>query len=478
MPDSFFTTTAGRRWLEKLIFPAWMPQQRWFAGKARGPRTFTIVRQAAFGDAWLLAVEVAYATGANDTYLVPLVIGDASPKEIARTEDGRSLLDATHDAAFREGLFRLMAAGATRSGLHGTAGTYLTKAFPTLDAPTSRVLSAEQSNSSLIFGDRLFAKLYRKIVPGINPDTEITRFLSEHAQFPHVPAFGGSIEWGDAQLLLALELRANDGNAWELALRKFQDCIEDPNAIDTWKPLAILLGRRTGEFHRALFDVGAQPEAPQAFQPETLEGSALEHLRGEIEAMSGKAEAVLKQVAENHPAAWATRGFVDWHDLSSESTVRLPTPWRKALEAAKAISREGHVTITRAHGDYHLGQVLYAGGDFVLIDFEGEPARTLAERRAKQPPIRDVAGMLRSFHYAAHAARGSTSLEYAELWARASQQSFLQGWRQAVAGTAVADERLLGFYLLEKLIYEVQYEMNNRPDWLHIPVRGLGAAPQ
>ena len=131
-------------------------------------------------------------------------------------------------------------------------------------------------------------------------------------------------------------------------------------------------------------------------------------------------------------------------------------------------------TKIRIHGDYHLGQVLFTGDDFVIMDFEGEPARSLAERRAKHPPLRDVAGMSRSFHYAAHAAGGTD----AENWATHSQQAFLDGWRAAVAGSAieydaVSERELLRFFLIEKALYEVDYELNNRPGWLAIPLRGV-----
>ena len=450
-----------------------MPQQRWFGGKAREPRSFRIARHAAFGEAWLLAVEVAYAEGGRDEYLVPLIISESSEKEIARMEDGRSLREATFDASFRDAMFRLMTAGVSRSGVAGWAGTYLKKAFPAVEVPVSRVLSAEQSNTSLIYGDRLFAKLYRKIVPGLNPDTEMTRFLSEVAGFRHVPAFGGSIEWGDAQILLALELRPNDGNAWELALQEFGKHALEAGALEPWEKKAELLGQRTGEFHRALYEVGELPEAWAAFRPEALGGAALERLRAEIGELPARAEAVLEAVAALASVSESVRETLH----ANGGSTGLPAVWRAALEElqGKDWTQEA-VTLMRTHGDYHLGQVLYAQGDFVLIDFEGEPSRTMEERRSKRPPIRDVAGMARSFHYAAHAARGEAGVEAAEEWASASQRAFLRGWRGVVAGSAIADERLLGFYLLEKLVYELQYELNNRPDWVHIPLRGLAAA--
>ena len=233
MDDPLFTTPAGVHRFETELLPAWMPRCRWFGGKARAVREFRIARQAGLGGAHLLAVEVSYIEGNSETYAVPLALGkDAVPESVvARLADGRVLFDATHDAEFRATFFQLMARGETNGELHGEAGRALDAMFPTGEAPASRALHAEQSNTSLIYGDRLFVKLYRKLTVGVNPDAEITRFLIERAKFKHVAAFGGAIEWAGASLALATAMVPNHGDAWTLALREFTRCVQDPDAL-------------------------------------------------------------------------------------------------------------------------------------------------------------------------------------------------------------------------------------------------------
>ncbi len=470
MEDSIFTTVTGRSWLERQILPVWMPSQRWFAGKARGPKAFRIVRQAALGSSWLLGVEVSYAEGPQETYLVPLAIGDVAEHEIARMEDGRSLFDATRDPEFRATLFRLMSASVSRSGLVGEAGTFLKEAFPAGTVPESAVLTAEQSNSSLIYGDRLFVKLYRRLVPGLNPDGEVIRFLSERSKFRQVPAYGGSVEWDGCPVALAASVIPNSGDAWAWACRNAEAQFRGQPAQDM-EAGALKLGQRTGELHVALVgDPGGE------FAPEPWTRADSQELASGLWKSASDVRLTLSNSGESlPPACWP---------LVAELTESLPA-WRKFTSEIEALLACG--LKIRTHGDYHLGQVLVSGDDFVIIDFEGEPARTLEERRARRSPLRDVAGMLRSFHYAAHfAARkcaGTLAPPESVVEDKAGQwqAAFLKGWLAAVKGSVIDPahspaRRLLHALLVEKAFYEIHYELNNRPDWVEIPLRGLVAA--
>jgi trehalose synthase-fused probable maltokinase len=227
------------------------------------------------------------------------------------------------------------------------------------------------------------------------------------------------------------------------------------------------LGTRTGALHVALGGPTSHPD----FAPEPLLESDLTQLRDQVLNLW---EEVVTTAPQEHAATLAS--------LTPRICDRVLAFARHPIVATK----------TRTHGDYHLGQVLETGGDFAIIDFEGEPARSLAERRGKRSPVRDVAGMLRSLHYAAHAARPDDrepTLRWAEAWTALAERTFLEAWRAATAGASFrpasdADlDFLLRAFLLEKAIYEVRYELNNRPTWLHIPLRGLervledGAAP-
>ncbi len=457
MEDALFSTPAGRARLESELLPHWLPHCRWFSGKARGLAGLRIVDAAKLGAAWLFAIQSTYADGSADIYTLPLSIASSGVDAvavIAELPEDRVLCDATHTAEFRAALLQSIATDSTHGALRGESGAGLAAMFPKGTVPDSRVLKAEQSNTSLIYGERLFVKLYRRLVPGINPDAEVLRFLSERTDFRAIPAFCGTVTWGESALALALELRANEGDAWVLALREFTR--DTPASRPAWLQLAHRLGQRTGEMHRALASTDALAEfAPERVQPGDLARMA-------DRSNTASLRSVLHARLPTLPAA--TRALAESALLALDRALPTPTTrlgWK-----------------TRTHGDYHLGQVLFTGDDFIIIDFEGEPARPLAERRAKSPPLRDVAGMLRSFHYAAHAGRrqSGASLEQAEHWASQSQAAFLAGWREATHASpiAAADEAaLLRFFLLEKALYEIAYELNNRPDWLDIPLRGL-----
>ena len=424
------------RAVDPPAFWRWVARQRWFGGKARTVLDWSVRDTLEVGAGLLIALEITYADG-GEVYTVPVQWSVDAPEEaIVLEKDGRKLCDATALPEFRDWLFRMLQPRAAASRL-----------FPDGNVPVSRVLKAEQSNTSIIYGDKLFLKFYRRLVTGENPDAELTRYLSEVAHFPHVPAFGGVVTWNDASVALATEMTPNEGDAWPLALATAREYFAT-GSMGNWLEHAALLGRRTGEMHTALT---AATEAD--FAPEPFTEADLEALRAEIARLDGSNRATLAGRVDSLPASVGGLAKRYLAGSAASLTVDLPTGAVK----------------TRTHGDYHLGQVLWTGADFVIIDFEGEPSRSLAERRAKRSPLRDVAGMLRSFHYAAYAAGGGTS---AEKWAVASQGAFLGAWKQAAPGL-LAGLGLLPFFIREKALYELSYELNNRPDWVRIPLQAL-----
>jgi maltose alpha-D-glucosyltransferase/alpha-amylase len=364
----------------------------------------------------------------------------------------------------------------------------------------------DQSNTSVLFGTQLVMKMFRRVEPGINPDVEIGRFLTERG-FARVPQLAGAIEYEreddePASAVMIQQFVWNQGNGWQVTIeelgRYFERVVALPDpqltredaykwigsddeppapvleAIRIYLTTAEVLGRRTGELHVHL---ASAPDDP-AFAPETnaaadlaataermqeLARRQLGLLASSLEALDDRSRAIAGEVLANRD------GIVQQFD----DLVRL---------------RDGGLRI-RTHGDYHLGQVLVNEGDVVILDFEGEPARTLAERRAKYSPLRDVAGMLRSFSYAAltgHGAAAATRLEdrdrlapWADFWEAWVSATFLRSYRTAVAGAGLLpsdqteSDVLLQAFVLDKALYELGYELNNRPEWVHIPLTGL-----
>ncbi|MDR3400957.1 MAG: putative maltokinase [Chthoniobacter sp.] len=494
--ENLFAPGPQRELFEKNLLPAYLPRCRWFAGKARDPQRFTVVDvvpvSPAPDAARLVLVEVEYADKSMETYLLPLQVltGQAAsdlasthPQAILAQSTGGVLCDAIHDDAFRSALFTLIVTEGTRSGDQGTITGQPGPAMTAIKGiPSSRALAVEQSNSSIVYGDHIFLKLYRRLEHGMNPDAEILRFLSSRS-FPHAPPFAGSIEHRDTNghacvLALATGLVPNKGDAWSFTLGELQCWFEALLAGDTAGAAKIeaeslsraaQLGTRTGEMHLALASETSEPdfaaEPLAAADGQALARSILASAK-QVVGLIGAKLAVLPEPARS---------------LASRLVALEPV-----LRAhAEAVASTMSAAKTRTHGDYHLGQVLETGGDFVIIDFEGEPLRSLATRREKRSPFRDVAGMLRSFDYAAHAAleshaaHHSTLSPHATQWSAKVQLAFLDAWLAATHGavfradTSEQEDRLLEAFLLEKALYEVVYEINNRPTWLPIPLRGV-----
>ena len=313
------------------------------------------------------------------------------------------------------------------------------------DLSEARPLGAEQSNTSVVFGEELILKAYRRLEPGINPELEVLRFLTELG-FSNVPALAGWYSYTgrlmDATLgiLQAYLPGAKDG--WELALE------ESSTAPDRFLSRLRRLGEVTGELHGALASDSLDPD----FAPEEPSAESLALL---VATVDEDIERVFLDLPEDDRLeAIAGRG-------------------EEVRERLRQISHAGPLgRVIRTHGDYHLGQVLWAGDDWVVLDFEGEPARSLPERRQKRSPLRDVAGMLRSFAYVASAGN------VPEGWEGRAREQFLDGYfeyvdRSIVPPAGEGRDRLLEVFELEKAVYELRYELNHRPDWVGIPVAGI-----
>jgi maltose alpha-D-glucosyltransferase / alpha-amylase len=522
-----FEGAAAQR-LETVNLPEFFPKQRWFAGKSRQIKATHIVDWAPVitSRSALAMVEVRFESGTPDIYLTTLAMtfGDAA-EEIQRTAPNAIITRIVsgrepgllHEGVFDDetcaALFSLIANGQELNAQHtrisGVRGKIFSEVQGSAETPLSvRRGSAEQSNTSILFGDRFILKLFRRLERGSNPDAEIGRYLTENTSFRQIPPFAGSIECtaadADPSTLGMLQgFVANEGDGWKWTLeelnRYFETCApmafpetinskpKDPvelseaptsqlarDHVGIYLDSATTLGRRTAEMHLAL----ASPTNDPAFAPEPMTAQDLETLLVDLRQHATKVFDLLKEQVSFLP------------DEVVEDAAEVLSKRRRILEQFNGLRLDKLRTLrTRIHGDYHLGQVLKVKTDFVILDFEGEPARPLSYRRAKQCPLKDVAGMLRSFSYAVHVslinytARHNeevTRLEpWALLWERCVATEFLRAYRDTAQGAEFlpidgADFRkLLDIFLLDKALYEVLYEMNSRPAWLRIPLMGI-----
>jgi maltose alpha-D-glucosyltransferase/alpha-amylase len=503
---------SSRRDLERAILPSYLTVCRWFGAKARTIRELRIIDDPLIsshpGGPRHVVIEVNYTEGAAEFYTLPLQIArdesahrisrEAQHAVIATFADSNAILhDATFDSDYRAEIYRIIREQrrlrARRGEIVGSATTEF-MAAPDLSEKSS-VLRAEQSNSSILFGDKYFLKIFRKLEEGINPDVEITRFLTERAKFPNVPAFGGTLEYrfGKNTVVLALiqSAIANEGDAWTFTLDAvgsyYERVLSRKASLDgagsgqliqeliggIYPEKARLLGQRTGELHRALASESDDP----AFAPEPFNAMAQRSVVQSMRASSRRAYELLRKKLDDLPDAFRTEAE---EVLAAETQILAQE--RRLLE-----QRSGAHKI-RIHGDFHLGQALHTGRDFIFLDFEGEPARPLGERKLKRSALRDVAGMMRSFQYAAYSALWQPAMRpedvpflerWADVWYREMSSTFLQSYLAATSDAPFiprneADLRIaLEAYLLDKAVYEIGYELNHRPDWVVIPVRGI-----
>ena len=464
--------------------PALLPRQRWFGAKGRTIAAVNLRDCAAFGDrGWLTLVTVAFTDGADETYAVPLVVGgEAAPDALAVALElaGQATRssDALHQAGFCAELllaFERDEAVPTQSG--GVVRFVRTERYPSLrgQAPLApRRLTAEQSNTSVAYGDRLILKALRRVTAGVNLDREVGSFLTLRARFPHVPPLAGAIEYvsatGEVTTLGVLQgFMANHGDGWSWIvghLRQLPPARVDELSEPVFQELAGL-GAVTGALHAAL----ASDARSVDFAPEPIVAADITAWISRIAADVGRTcGAVRAKLADLPGEIQADARAL----LAGEAALRARAGGLQPLAAERCVK-------IRVHGDYHLGQTLRTTSGFVLLDFEGEPDRPLAERRRKQSGLVDVAGMLRSLDYAAHATLSPANALAGERWVRRASAAFLDGYlgelgrcpaRLAPASRAELGRALAAFEL-DKALYEVRYELDHRPAWLAIPLRGL-----
>ncbi len=423
----------------------WVLGQRWFASKARDVPEVNVIELLELTDepSLLLGlVEARFLAGTHELY--QLLVGDRGGEEMS--------YDALAEPAPAAALARLLSSGGEAQGeLARVAFHWLGEP---LEDPTVRSLGAEQSNTSVVIDDRVILKVFRRLEAGVNPELEMLRFLTDQG-FPNVPALAGWYELAgaplDATLGVAQELVRDARDGWELVLERLGTAPEELVA-DVRE-----LGAVTGRLHSALGSDSTNPD----FAPDTPSDEAISIITATIDEE-------------------IERAFVDLPDTPAlEPIAGRGEEVRDRLQLMSHVGSGGR--LIRTHGDLHLGQTLREGGGegrWVVIDFEGEPARPLIERRRKRSPLRDVAGMLRSFAYASSASGILRGTPAPEGWEERARDAYLEGYFEAVEPGLLPNgeaniRQLLGVFELEKAMYELQYELNNRPDWVGIPVAGI-----
>jgi maltose alpha-D-glucosyltransferase / alpha-amylase len=506
-----------RAQLEREILPTYIRNCRWFGSKARTFRDLKVVEQLPIssnaGGAQLWFIEISYLDAPTETYAIPVRIAsddvargvsqNAPHAIIARFggSDGAILFDAIWDPTFRSQLFEAIA---RRQAMKAQAGDFVGVIASRFDADQtaisgdSKVVSGEQSNSSMLFDNKFFLKLYRKIEDGLNPDVEINRFLTERTDFPNVPAFVGSIEYRRAKaepavVCMLQRAAVNEGDVWTRSVdavgRYYERVLERKADLQNESaPLGVLLdeliggvypekvkliGQRTGELHLAL---ASCPDDP-AFRPEPFNAMAQRSVYQTMRTTLRRTFTLLEKKLPDLSAAFRDEAK---EVLTAEQEIL--TRERRLLDRRTSAAK------IRIHGDYHLGQLLYTGKDFVILDFEGEPARALSERKLKRSALRDVAGMMRSFQYAAYSALWQPAMRkedvpflerWADVWYRQMSSVFLQSYLNTTTGAIFIPKNsedlqiMLEAYLLDKAVYEIGYELNHRPSWVVIPIRGI-----
>jgi len=529
--ENLFARKENRSILEAVLL-GYIKGQRWFRGKARealAAKILDIVPMRFNGStAYFTLLQIEYSEGEPETYAVPLKTVLASREAEIKEKHTHAIIirlkprgksggdivyDAMVDRDFGNDLLSSIKRQHIFKGIIGEIAASPTLVLSRITIPALKSLEplplkAEQSNTSIIYGDQLVFKLYRKMEDGINPEVEIGRFLTENTTFKNIPQVAGSLEYRSGRnkpisLGILQSFVPNEGDAWQYTLdalqRYFELVLAHPTVqappvprkpllslpkelpplaretIGAYMASAQLLGQRTAELHVAL---ASAPEDPDfAPLPYTLvyQTSLYQSFRG----FAMRTLEMLREQASNLPEE-SLRDAKKVLDKEKNIVERYNLIRQRKISASRI----------RCHGDYHLGQVLYTGKDFIITDFEGEPARPLSERNLKRSLLKDVAGMIRSFNYAAftalikqmrlHHKPENTTLKYwAQFWYTWVSVIFLNTYLDIIKPAGLLPEDpaqlkiLLDAFLLDKALYEVGYELNNRPDWVKIPLQGI-----
>jgi len=489
--------------LEQLqsMLPLYLAKQRWFGGKSRTIKTASIYSTTPIDDAVLALIEITYEDASTDLYQIPLAIATQedrtslrkdSPNAVLGEIEGNTLFDAAYSTRFQAALLQSILNTTSGTALAASCSAVLDPA--TLSGVSSHIGSAEQSNTNIVYGDVAILKLFRHLRNGENPDVEMTRFLTDTAHFTHIPAYLGDLHRTDDQTTIAYlqAFAPNVGDGWSWTLEQaglFYDSVRQLGAPESqanrsekesaYLDAAILIGQRTAELHLAL----ATPTDDPAFLVQPTTGQDLAEDRERIEQQATNALNTLQAILKTSPEKFSPQALELAKDLLNGK--------EQLLAKLSALIGEPNTfgSRIRIHGDYHLGQLLRTADDFLIVDFEGEPARSLVDRRRKQSPLRDVAGMIRSFSYAAQSALAAykeshpetppTLDDWAITWQSAASDAFLKAYHEAISSKPgllpqpSQMQTMLDALLLEKGLYELLYELNNRPAWLHIPLTGL-----
>jgi len=523
--ERIFESYNDVRLLERKVLPPFMKKCRWFGGKAKVVSKVSIHKTIPLkveGDThYFTIVEVHYVQRLPELYFIPLsfVAADSILERVEYTIQSvvcraeiqgipGFIMDSSYDKIFRDHLFLSMNKKVHVKDDEGGVLEFNSSVFTKISLEKeieSKLLKSDQSNTAIIFNDQYFFKFYRKLEKEINPDLEIVRFLTENTAFQNSPKYAGSIEYKDTQdktiVFGLLEERVeNQGDAWNMATdsvgRFYERVITHANKDKVPKLLnktsiryedtpeiiqeligrglyerMVRLGQRTAEMHMAL----ASDTSETAFTPEYFNANYQRSLYSSLRKLVRDRFSLLENSLSklDAPTREFAKKILPMEDLILECFSEI---YQVKINAIK----------TRVHGDYHLGQVLFTGKDFVIIDFEGEPGLTFNERRLKKNPLKDVAGMMRSIHYAAfgklllnenYRDRDLSFLEnWAEQWQHYVSRFYLGAYMERIGmGQELTPENdiLIRTFLLEKAVYELGYELNSRLDWVNIPLRGI-----
>ena len=501
--EEFAHDTQAITFLEENVFYDYMRKCRWFAGKARMIKFLEVQQLLDIpienGKTYLVILHLGYTYGDEEKYAMPVsflpddyeLLGQVNHKAfITRINaDGKSgwLVDAIYDFRFQTQLFEDIWHNTETKQEDGALLYHKGKGLAASDENMGYLCvipDLEQSNSSLIYGNKYFFKLYRKLFREINPEVEMLQFLTETGGFKNIPAFCGSVVFerpGIPPVTLGLMMQkvASKSDSWVATGDDLNDFLfrfvgRDFSIHDEVFEKVELLGKRTAEMHLALLSGKKNKD----FKPEHFEPGYVEFVQKHLTNLLDKR---LKLLKENYSRLDANaKGLAD-EFINSEKVIR---------NFFSKISSDGMKGLRiRIHGDYHLGQVLFTGTDYLIIDFEGEPESSIADRKIKHSPLKDVAGMIRSFHYAVCAklyfsseTKGINPLRLqkaADRWYKLITDAYVESYLQTMGdikhifGGRTEMNFLLQLHLLEKSVYELGYELNGRPDWIRIPLKGI-----